>query len=324
VGQGIGNGKGHSGLKLLLLFAIGATAFGPTTFGQTADVLREDVTYLASDQLEGRDTPSHGLDLAADFIAGKFQKAGLQPANHGSYFQGAHVNKGPRNVVGILPGSDPVLRNQYVILSAHYDHVGRNRNGVIFPGANDNASGTASVMEIAAALAERAERPKRSILFIAFYGEEKGLLGSHYYVEHPLVPLKDTVAEINLEQLGRTDEQMGREMAAFAMTGTSFSDLTAMIQDAVMAEGVRIDHRSDEDDFFNRSDNYPFASKGVVDTTFVVAFEFPDYHKPTDTADKIDYDNLATVDHGVGAAVWQLANAPTRPAWTKPPFAGGK
>jgi Zn-dependent M28 family amino/carboxypeptidase len=306
-------------LKLTLLFALAAAAFG-----QTAEVLRSDVSYLASPQLEGRDTPSHGLDLAADFIARKFQAAGLQPADHGSYFQEANHKKGLRNVVAILPGADPVLRNQYVILSAHYDHVGRNRNGIIFPGANDNASGTASVVEIAAVLAARPERPRRSILFIAFYGEEKGLLGSSYYVTHPLVPLNDTVAVINLEQLGRMDDPLGWKTAAFAMTGTSFSNLTAMIDPAVSAAGVKIYHRADEDDYFNRSDNYPFASKGVVDTTFVVAFEFGDYHGPGDTADKIDYDNLATVDRGVEAAVLEVANSANRPVWTRSPPPGRK
>ena len=196
----------------------------------------------------------------------------MQPADHGGYFQGEHRNRGPRNVVGILPGADPVMRKEYVILSAHYDHVGRG-----FPGANDNASGTASLMEIAGALTGRT---KRSVLFVAFYGEEKGLWGSSYYVQHPLVPLKDTVAEINLEQLGRTDDDAGPKIATFGMTGTSLSNLPAMIGDAVKAAGVEIYHRPDEDSFFNRSDNFPFASKGVVDTTLVVVFDFPDYHKP--------------------------------------------
>jgi Zn-dependent M28 family amino/carboxypeptidase len=218
----------------------------------------------------------------------------------------------------MLPGSDPVLKNQYVILSAHYDHLGRNRKGALFPGANDNASGTASMVEIADAMAARTERPKRSVLFIAFYGEEKGLVGSNYYVTHPLVPLKDTVAEINLEQLGRIDDRAGRKTDTFGMTGTAYSNVSKMIEGAVEREGVKIYHRPDEDAFFNRSDNYPFASKGVVDTTLVVAFDYSDYHQPTDTADKIDYDNLAKVDRGIEAAVWELANSPERPVWTKP------
>jgi Zn-dependent M28 family amino/carboxypeptidase len=321
LGQGFGNREEHIGLKALLIFAL--AALGQTAFGQTAAALRADVSYLASDELEGRATGTRGLDLAADYIAAQFKKAGLQPAANGSYFQQAKHSRGWRNVAGILPGADPVVRSQYVILSAHYDHLGHKLRG-FYPGANDNASGAASVVEIAAALAGMSERPKRSILFLAFYGEEEGLLGSTYYVQHPLVPLRDTVAEINLEQLGRTDEKSGRRLASFALTGTGFSNLSDVIHDAVAAEGVSIYKRSDDNLFFNRSDNYSFVSKGIVDTTIVVAFDYPDYHLPWDTADKLDYDNLAIVDHWVAAAVWELANTAKPPVWTDREHAGGK
>jgi aminopeptidase-like protein len=290
-------------LKAVLLLAIVSTAFG-----QTPVALHDEVAYLASDQLQGRKTPSPGLDLAADYIADQFRKAGLEPI-----FQTLPLpkHKSARNVAAILQGTDPVLRDEYVILSAHYDHI-----GFAFPGANDNASGVASVIEIATALAASPEKPRRSILFLAFAGEEEGLLGSYYYVAHPLVPLKHTVVEINLEQLGRTDEQTGQKLRAFAMTGTSKSNLVRFTNEAVNAEGVAIYHRRDEDDFFNRSDNFPFATKGVVDTTIVVAFDYPDYHKSGDTIDKIDFDNLAVVDRGIMAAVRKLANAADRPTWT--------
>lgn len=278
--------------------------------GQTPAALRADISYLASDALEGRATPSPGLEMAADYIAAQFRKAGLEPQ-----FQKFPLKRGgeARNVAAILKGSDPELQNEYVILSAHYDHMGHG-----FPGANDNASGTASVMEIAAALASREGRPKRSILFLAFAGEEAGLLGSNWYVDHPIVPLNDTVAEINLEQLGRTDEETGREVKAFALTGTSYSNLTALIEGAVNQTGVRIYQRKDNDAFFDRSDNWPFAGHGVVDTTIVVAFGYPDYHRPGDTARKIDFQNLAAVDRGIAAAVLELANSPHRPVWTRP------
>lgn len=241
--------------------------------------------------------------------------ANLEPADHGSYLQGESREKGPWNVAGILRGSDPVLRDQYVILSAHYDHLGRG-----FPGANDNASGASSVAEIAAVLAARAERPKRSILFITFYGEEEGFWGSGYYVQHPLVPLKDSIAEINLEQIGRTDDESGHHLAAFAMTGNAQSNLPDRIAEAAATVGVQVYHRPDEDQYFDRSDNYPFAGHGVVDTTIGVAFEFPDYHKKTDTADKLDYDNMATVDRAIAAAVWSLANSEERPVWRRNPL----
>ena len=117
-----------------------------------------------------------------------------------------------RNVAGILKGSDPALRNQYVLLTAHYDHLGKSNEGIYY-GANDNASGTVSVIEIARALAVLHPHPKRSILFMALFGEEEGLLGSYYFTHHPLVPLRNTVANVNLEQMGRTDERTGREVA---------------------------------------------------------------------------------------------------------------
>lgn len=298
-------------MKALLIFALATAAYG-----QTATSLAADVSFLASEELDGRQTGTRDLDVAAEYIATQFAKAGLRPAADGSYFQQAKRSKGRRNVAAILPGADPVLGSQYVILSAHYDHLGHNAKG-LFPGANDNASGTASVIEVAAALAARADRPKRSILFIAFYGEEEGLLGSTYYVQHPLVPLKDTIAEINLEQLGRTDEETGKRLASFALTGTNFTNLADVIREAVAAAGVSIYKHKDDNLYFNRSDNYSFVSKDVVDTTIVVAFDYPDYHTPRDTVDKIDFRNLAVVAHGIGAAVWELANTPNPPVWTE-------
>ena len=154
-----------------------------------------------------------------------------------------------RNVAGILRGSDPALRDQYVLLTAHYDHLGRSPKG-IFNGANDNGSGTVSVIEIARALAALNPHPKRSILFMTVFGEEEGLLGSYYYTHHPLVPLKNTVANVNLEQMGRTDEKTGREVAAFAFTGPAFSNLPEIMSDAAKAEGVSVYKRKDADDLF--------------------------------------------------------------------------
>ncbi len=412
--------------------------------------LRTDLTYLASDELEGRATPSRGLDLAADYIARQFQSAGLQPASpDGTCFQSAtfgdqtrsageftltlHAGKkdlsvsaaearalsfapidfqnepvtilpdngiippvtglvvagpaarytrtgllgvlqsrkpalillfgrgrgptpaigevGPqlapvigitspeamdllnqrdlkvsvkataskrfvlRNVAAILPGSDPALRNQYVLLTAHYDHLGRNSSG-IFHGANDNGSGTVSVIEIARDLAALSPRPKRSILFMTFFGEEEGLLGSDYYVSHPLVPLQDTVAEINLEQIGRTDDNAGSRSGGFAFTGPSYSDIPAIMAEAAKAEGVKLFRRPDADQFFDRSDNYAFARREIADTTIVVTFEYPDYHGLGDTVDKIDFPNMAKVDKGIAAGIERLANQPRRPRWT--------
>jgi hypothetical protein len=427
----------------------------------SADSLRTNLSYLASDALEGRATPSHGLDLAADYIAAQFQRAGLEPAAGDSYFQpakfdqatvgmegfqmvlasggqeirlskdevrvrsldgldltaapvvklpdngaippiagmvvagderryggetslnllqagkpalilligrtrettlgrvpntplpfleeadGNHApvirirqteaaelvaaNRGVtvslhlakpvlkeavlRNVAAILRGSDPALRDQYVLLTAHYDHLGRSPKG-IFNGANDNGSGTVSVIEIARALAALDPHPKRTILFMTVFGEEEGLLGSYYYTHHPLVPLKNTVANVNLEQMGRTDERTGREVAAFAFTGPSYSNLPEIMGDAAKAEGVSVYKRKDADDFFDRSDNFAFAQYGIIAHTIAVAFEYPDYHAIGDKVEKIDFANMATVDRGIAAGIVQLADEPDAPRWS--------
>src|SRR6185295_12174145 len=121
-----------------------------------------------------------------------------------------------RNVIGLLRGSDPVLKDTYVLVTAHYDHLGMqagNSGDNIFNGANDDGSGTVSVIELAAALTTLKERPKRSLIFMTFFGEEKGLRGSRYYGRHPVFPIEQTVADMNLEQVGRTDSDEGPQVA---------------------------------------------------------------------------------------------------------------
>ncbi len=223
-----------------------------------------------------------------------------------------------RNVAGILRGSDPAVRDQFVILSAHYDHLGIRPPGPgnrIFHGANDNATGDASLIEIAKALTAQ-PHPRRSVLFLALFGEEEGLLGSGYYVRHPLIPIARTVADINLEQLGRTDSSDGPQLARFGFTGPSYSNLPQMMASAAKTAGAAVYRKETADDYFNRSDNYSFALAGVVAHTIVVAFEFPDYHAVSDEAEKIDYANLAKVDRGIAAGLAAVANATETPKWS--------
>ena len=223
------------------------------------------------------------------------------------------------NVAGILRGADPVLRDQFVILSAHYDHLGVKPPGLgnrIYHGANDNASGAASLVEIAKAVGGGAERPRRSVLFLAVFGEEEGLLGSAYYVRHPPVPLDHTIADINLEQLGRTDSSDGPELARFAFTGPSYSDLPRTMAAAAKTAGVTVYRKETADEYFDRSDNYSFAAAGIVAHTIVVAFEFPGYHEVNDEADKLDYRNLVKVDRAIAAGLESVADSPVPPKWS--------
>ena len=290
----------------------------------TANSLRGEVSFLASDLLEGRDTQSRGLDIAGEYIASQFRRLGLEPAGNDGYFQTVVVrpedpdSPKSRNVAAILRGSDPQLKDTYVMLSAHYDHIGLAQTGDdrIFNGANDDASGTASVLEVANALAALHPHPKRSVLFILFCGEEKGLRGSLYYVAHPLVPLDKTVADLNLEQLGRTDATEGPHLNAANVTGFDYSDMTPVLIDSGKRVGIAVlkDAKA-SDKYYDLSDNLPFAQAGIPAHTLSVTYDFPDEHAVGDEWQKIDYDNMAKVDQAVGIATLRLAQALTAPHW---------
>jgi hypothetical protein len=316
------------------LAAVVALAAGPAlTPSQQAvvqhiseDSLRGHLSFIASDSLEGRATPSRGLDLAAEYIAAQFRRAGLEPVSNApagddGYFQTAKLANGTaRNVAGILRGSDPALRDTYVILSAHYDHLGTRPDGAdkIFNGANDDGSGTVSVIEIAAALAAAPERPKRSILFLAFYGEEEELMGSRYYAAHPLVPLKNTIAEVNLEQVGRTDASNGPQVGVAYLSGYDYSDLGPLLADAAKPVGFSIakdDPKKGE--FFDRSDNFSLARAGIPSHSIYVADDFPDYHRVGDEWQKIDYANMAKLDRAIALGLLHLASGISPPKWNE-------
>jgi hypothetical protein len=228
-----------------------------------------------------------------------------------------------RNVLGLLRGSDPTLRDSYVIVTAHYDHIGDHgaadeKGDRIYNGANDDGSGTVSVVELASALATLTTHPKRSILFMTFFGEEKGLLGSRYYGRHPVVPIEKTVADVNLEQVGRTDDSEGPRVAAAVMTGYGYSDISDVFTAAGKSEGVNVyRHPQFSDSFFGRSDNQALADLGVPAHTIGVAFMFPDYHGAGDHWDKIDYANMAKVDRMVAHGLLMIANNPVDPKWSE-------
>jgi hypothetical protein len=224
-----------------------------------------------------------------------------------------------RNVIGLLRGSDPTLKDTYVLLTAHYDHLGMRPEGPgdrVFNGANDDGSGTVSVVELASALATLKPRPKRSIVFMTFFGEEEGTLGSRYYVDHPVFPIEQTVADVNLEQVGRTDAIDGQKVAQGTFTGGDYSDLPGVFKKAGARTGVRVlSDRQNGGSFFARSDNLAFAEKGIPAHTLAVAFEFADYHQTGDKWQKIDYDNMAKVDRMVALGLIMLADNPHPPRW---------
>ena len=235
-----------------------------------------------------------------------------------------------KNVVGILRGSDPRLKDTCVLLTAHYDHIGNRETGQgmampakpseandhIYNGANDDGSGTVSVVEIAAALARLRPRPRRSIVFMTFFGEERGDIGSTYYGEHPVFPIADTVADLNLEQVGRTDSTSGKQINTASLTGYDYSNVTGFLQAAGRLTGIRVYKDAEASDaYFTRSDNAALAEQGVPAHSLTVAFDFPDYHGLGDEWQKIDYDNMARVDRMIALSILNMANSPRVPVW---------
>ena len=457
--------------SVAFLYAFQAPKFVITPDAQAAidhiraDSMRGDLSFIASDLLEGRDTPSRGLDVAAEYIAAQFRRAGLEPGGDDGYFQTAQMatvepssdgfdlklsdgehtltagakdvlitaitgldlkdapvfkldlanppdaealngkvviteltrgpsnafrmlreakpallitvaRKGPtgrmqprqlvdpadpsraipriflvseaaatfydslkpgtpgalasvhlppphetpvtpRNVIGILRGSDAALKDTYVLVTAHYDHLGMPR-GAIYNGANDDGSGTVSVIEIARALASMKQRPRRSIAFMTFFGEEKGLVGSSYYAHHPTFPVEKIVAQLNLEQLGRTDSSEGPQIANAAFTGFDYSTVTDFVLAAGDLTGINVyKHPRNNDIYFAASDNLPLAQAGVPAHSLGVTFQFPDYHGLGDKWQKIDYENMAKVDRMVALSVLMLANSAEAPHWNE-------
>jgi hypothetical protein len=226
-----------------------------------------------------------------------------------------------RNVIGVLRGSDAALKDTYVLVTAHYDHVGMLPDGPgdrVYNGANDDGSGTVSVIEMARALSGLKQRPRRSIAFMTFFGEEEGLLGSKYYARHPALPIEKTVGQLNLEQVGRTDSSEGPQISNATVTGFDYSTLTGFIQAAGELTGVKVyKHPRNSDAFFSQSDNLYLAEAGVPAHTLAVSFLFPDYHEVGDEWQKIDYDNMAKLDRMIALALVLIANSEEAPHWNE-------
>ncbi|MDZ4797112.1 MAG: M20/M25/M40 family metallo-hydrolase [Bryobacteraceae bacterium] len=222
-----------------------------------------------------------------------------------------------RNVIGILPGSDPQLRDTCILVSAHYDHLGEASSGTdrILNGANDDASGVATMLAVARLLTTSKEKPKRSIVFAAWTGEEVGGLGSRFYRQFPVCAIEKTLAMINLEQTGRYDGEGGSGKNRALVTGWGYSDVGKILTEAAQPLGVEI--YAGPDEFFGRSDNLFLAQAGVPAHTVASSLEFPDYHKPTDSAEKLDYDHMALLSKAVTAGVAAIANSATEPKWSE-------
>jgi hypothetical protein len=277
--------------------------------------LLDDIKFLTDDRLQGRATGSPGADSAASYLARRFSEVGLQPAA-GGWFQSFNIGRHApsargrlvlvgKNVIGILPGRDPVLRNQTVILGAHYDHLGLGGFGSLDPdstgrvhnGADDNASGIAALIQVAARLA--ASPPARTVVFIAFSGEELGLLGSAYYVKEPIYPLAGTLAMINLDMVGRL--RAGRLIVYGAKTAKEFPPLLDSLN-----WYAGLDLKAQGDGYGPSDQSSFYAAKRPVLHLFTDLHE--DYHRTTDDWDKINVDGLKRVADFALGLVTALAN----------------
>ena len=220
------------------------------------------------------------------------------------------------NVLGYVEGSDPALRDEVVVVSAHYDHLGT-RGRDVFYGADDNASGSSTVVEIAEAFATAAAEgngPRRSVLLLWVSGEEKGLLGSEYYADYPVFPLDKTMADVNIDMIGRYDEAHADSAAYIYVIGAGriSPDLDSVTRAMNRhTAGYALDYTYDAEDdpnrFYYRSDHYNFAKSGIP-SVFFFSGVHEDYHRPGDTPDKLDYDKMATVGRHAFLIAWNLAN----------------
>jgi hypothetical protein len=292
----------------------------------TAEDMYGRIYFLASDALQGRDTPSPGLEAAAAYLVGEHRRLGLDPAGeNGTFYQrypftprgagpGARPSF-PPNVVAVLRGSHPQLRDEYVVLTAHFDHVGIGRpmdGDSIYNGADDNASGTAALLEVAKAFATLPERPARSIIFLHVSGEEHGLLGSRWYSDNPTVPIGQIVANLNADMISRNAPD------TIVVIGKNYSTLGDVVNRAGARHpelGLTVaDDLWPQERFFFRSDHFSFA-RLEIPSLFFFSGVHEDYHRPSDTVERIDADKAARVAKLMFYTVQDIANDPQRPQW---------
>ena len=225
------------------------------------------------------------------------------------------------NVLAVIEGTDERLKKEYVFVTAHYDHLGMSDSTVIYYGADDNASGTSGVIEIARAFAEAKKQgvgPKRTVVCMLVSGEEKGLLGSKYYTEFPIFPLDKTLVDINIDMIGRVDERHANNPDYIYVIGSDrISTTLHEINELVNKEQTKLEldykfnAKDDPNHFYERSDHFNFAEKGIP-IVFYFNGVHPDYHRPTDTADKINFDALAKRAKLAFFVAWEVANRPER------------
>jgi hypothetical protein len=314
-----------------------------------AERLEALLSTLAADSMEGRRTGTAGAHRAAAFLAAELERYGVEPAGTDGYFQPVpmarvtvQTQNGSRerlvlpsadvsfdtipadrllteevNVVAIIRGSDPEVADEAVILGAHFDHVGVGRPvadgaGVldsIYNGADDDGSGTVAVLEIARELATGTP-PRRTVIILLSTAEEVGLLGTRWYIENPVVPMDRTVADLQIEMIGRPDELTG----GFGRGWLTGYERTTMGDQLAAAGSPIVPDARPEMNFFFRSDNIAFARLGIPAHTLSSYNLHTDYHQPSDEVEAVDFAHMAALVEAAVEAVRFLADGP-RPEW---------
>ena len=313
-------------------------------FSETINVtdLQRHLNILASDSLEGRETGKPGQKMAADYIMNHFKNIGIPPYKKKSYYQKFRVKNGRHmckcddcdtdflkkmlgknkyikgeNVLGFIEGTD--LKEELIIITAHYDHLGKHEDK-IFNGADDDGSGTVATLEIAEAfmLAKKeGNGPRRSVLIMPVSGEEKGLLGSKYYTDHPIYPLENTVANLNIDMIGRIDDWHENGDYVYLIGADMLSQELHDISEQTNEQyiGLDLDYTFNAEDdpnrYYYRSDHYNFA-KNNIPVIFYFNGVHEDYHKVTDTVEKIDFNKIQAITRLVFLTAWELANRDER------------
>ncbi|MEC3908526.1 M28 family metallopeptidase [Tamlana sp. 2201CG12-4] len=301
----------------------------PETYAKTitAHELKDMLYTYASDDFEGRETGEPGQKKAVEFIKQQYVSNSIgSPIAEGDYFQDIPASyfkngiKGSENVLAYIKGSEKP--DEIIIISAHLDHIGISQNGDINNGADDDGSGTVAILEIAEAFKEAEKEgngPKRSVLFLHVTGEEIGLYGSRYYTdEDPVFPLKNTVANLNIDMIGRIDpKHEGGKNYLYLIGSDKLSkelhDLSEKINKTYTNLEFDYTYNDDNDPnrFYYRSDHYNFA-KNNIPVIFYFNGTHADYHRPTDTPDKINYEFLETRARLIFHTAWELANREER------------
>src|SRR5215213_416068 len=282
--------------------------------------IRAALDFLASDAMQGRGSGTVYERIAAEYIGSRFRQFGLEPggdtdsAGNKSFVQRVPVTTAPSgatwNAIGILRGSDP---REAIMLGAHLDHLGVNEavtgDDKIFNGADDDASGCVAVLELARALTD-GKRPRRTIYFVAFGSEERRGDGARHFIENPPVPLTQIVADLQFEMLGRPDSKVAA--GTLWLTGFERSNLgpeLARHGAALVADPHPQQH------FFQRSDNYPLALRGVIAHTISSFGLHTDYHRVSDEVTKIDFPFMTRSLNSLVRPIQWLANSDFRPEW---------